>query len=139
MDMDVRKFFIVILSSIMCWMVVAQSPKQQGSGGKLKFLNKVHDFGTIYRDTILSAKYTFVNVGTEPVRIESVHPDCQCTKYELSRPELMPGDSAYITLFLNTENKLGPQRIYSVVKADTYERMYKLTLLVDVDVPLEIE
>jgi hypothetical protein len=136
-DMDVRKFFIVILSSIMCCMVVAQSPKQQGSGGKLKFLNTSYVIGEVISTN--NVEITFVNVGTEPVRIESVHPDCQCTKYELSRPELMPGDSAYITLFLNTENKLGPQRIYSVVKADTYERMYKLTLLVDVDVPLEIE
>lgn len=117
-------------------MLIAQSEQQVGDG-KLKFLNKVHDFGTIYRDTVLSAKYTFVNIGTEPVHIESVHPDCQCTKYELSCSDLMPGDSAYITLYLNTENKLGPQRIYSVVKADTYVRMYKLTLLVDVDVPLE--
>ena len=113
-------------------MVVAQSG-QRKSGGKLKFLNKVHDFGTVYRDTTLSARYTFVNVGTEPVHIESVHPDCMCTKYELNRRDLMPGDSAYITLFLNTENKLGSQQIYSVVRADTYERMYKLTLLVDVD------
>lgn len=135
--MDARKFFIVSLFSMMCCMVVAQSLEQRESGGKLKFLNKVYDFGTIYRDTTLSARYTFVNVGTEPVHIESVHPDCQCTKYELSSPELMPGDSACITLFLNTDNKLGPQRIYSVVKADTYVRMYKLTLLVDVDVPLE--
>ena len=117
-------------------MVVAQSG-QRKSGGKLKFLNKVHDFGTVYRDTTLSARYTFVNGGTEPVHIESVHPDCMCTKYELNRRDLMPGDSAYITLFLNTENKLGSQQIYSVVRADTYERMYKLTLLVDVDVPLE--
>ena len=49
-------------------MVVAQSG-QRKSGGKLKFLNKVHDFGTVYRDTTLSARYTFVNVGTEPVHI----------------------------------------------------------------------
>ena len=135
--MGMRKFLAVSLSLIMCCLVVAQPLKRQESGGKLKFLNKMYDFGTIYRDTVLSAQYTFVNVGTEPVHVESVHPDCQCTKYELSCSDLMPGDSAYITLYLNTENKLGPQRIYSVVKADAYVRMYKLTLLVDVDVPLE--
>ena len=69
--MDVRKFFIVILSSIMCCMVVAQSPKQQGSGGKLKFLNKVHDFGTIYRDNDLKCQIYIrqCRYGASPYRI----------------------------------------------------------------------
>ncbi len=138
--MNYYKFSLVLLMGIainMC--LFAQSSGKPETGGKLKFLNKVHDFGTIYKDTTLSAEYRFVNIGIEPVHIEMVKPDCQCTKYELSRKDLMPGDSAYIILYLNTENKLGPQTIYSVVKADTYERMYKLTLKVDIDVPLEFE
>lgn len=130
---------LLLLGGMSIIPLFAHSSGKPEAGGKLKFFNKVHDFGTIYKDTTLSAKYEFVNVGTKPVHIEMVKPDCQCTKYELSRKDLMPGDSAYIVLYLNTENKLGPQAIYSVVKADTYERMYKLTLKVDIDIPLELE
>ena len=139
MNMKIRMFLIVCLSSVMSNIAIAQSIEKKEYGGKLQFLKKVHDFGKIHRDTVLSATYTFVNVGTKPVHIDAVRPDCQCTKFELSCPNLMPGDTASITLFLNTENKLGPQRIYSVIKADTYVRLYKLTLLVDVDVPLDID
>lgn len=137
--MNYLKFRIILLLIFTCSRLLAQSHEKQEDRGQLKFLNKVHDFGTIHKDATLSAKYNFVNVGTKPVHIEMVKPDCQCTKYELSRKDLMPGDSAYIVLYLNTENKLGPQAIYSVVKADTYERMYKLTLKVDIDIPLELE
>lgn len=135
--MNFNKAMAVLLMLFASSVLLAESPKVSEDRGKLKFLNKVHDFGIVNKDTILNAKYVFMNTGTKSVYIELVKPDCLCTKYELSKKELMPGDSAYIQLYLNTEGKYGQQVIFSVVKADTYERMYKLTLKVNIDVPLE--
>lgn len=134
-----RLKYIVGLLFVSTSLLVGQSRISTNSisGGKLEFANKVQDFGTIYKDTTLVAEYLFKNTGDKTVHIEFVRPDCICTKYELSKKEIAPGDTARIKLFYNTENQYGKQKVYAVVKADTYERLYKLTIVVNIDVPLE--
>ncbi|MDR0560488.1 MAG: DUF1573 domain-containing protein [Prevotellaceae bacterium] len=46
-------------------------------------MNITVNFGNIHSDTVLKAKFLFVNSGVETVEIEYVNPDCTCTGYSL--------------------------------------------------------
>jgi hypothetical protein len=98
----------------------------------LTILNKTVDFGDVKPDTILTAKFFFVNSGKREVEIEYVNPDCSCTSYSLSKKVIYPADTAYVELSLNTANKYGKTKIYSTMKANTFVGMYKLTIIANV-------
>ena len=75
---------------------------------------------------VLYAKYFFKNIGKNNLIIKYVNPDCICTGYSLSNDTISPGDSAYIELQFKTENKLGQQKIFTTVSANTDTKMYAL-------------
>lgn len=94
----------------------------------LEFSNKIHDFGTVRNDTIIYAVFNFKNVGKEKLIIKSVHPDCICTGFILSSDTILPGEDGYVKLNLDTKNKAGKIKAYTIVSANTEIGMYKLTL-----------
>lgn len=100
---------------------------------ELKFLNKRVNFGNVPEDTVLFSKFRFVNSGENKLIINYVNPDCICTGYTLSNDTVMAGDTAYIELEFNTEGKYGDQKVYTIVSANTKNKLYKLTLLANVN------
>ena len=98
----------------------------------LIFFDKIYDFGLIKHDSIVTALYTFINTGEHNLIIKSVNPDCTCTGYTLSKDTIMPNDTAFIQLTLNTHDKFGEVKAYTIVTANTEDKLYKLTLKGDV-------
>lgn len=98
----------------------------------IKLNSKYKNFGKVAPDTLLTARFEFKNTGSNPLFIYRVNPDCSCTDFYLSNDSIVPGDSAYIELVLNTEGKFGHQKIYAVVEANTDAKLYKLTLEADI-------
>ena len=94
----------------------------------LQFLEKKIDFGSAPQDTILFARFHFINTGNNNLYIKSVDPDCTCTGYYINKNGIPPGDTAYIQLEYNTKNKYDDQKVYAIVEANTNIKMYKLTL-----------
>jgi len=94
----------------------------------LKFINQTFDFGNVDKDTIIIAKYYFVNTGSKTLVIEFVNPDCSCTDYSVHYKYTEPGDKGYIELKLDTSDKNGQQFIVAVAKFNTEPAFYKLTL-----------
>lgn len=95
---------------------------------QVRFSKKIIDFDTVPDDTVLKAKFMLYNVGSHPLKIKSVNPDCTCTDYFLSKDSVNSGDSILLMLIYNTKNKLGEQELYTILKMNTPEKMYKLTL-----------
>jgi hypothetical protein len=102
------------------------------NGKKLRILKRTHNLGTVPSDTIVSAKFYFINVGNETVNIEYINPDCTCTSYFLSSKNVLPSDTAYVEFTLNTKGKAGKQELHSVMKVDTYTQMYDFLLILNV-------
>jgi len=98
----------------------------------MKFICKYINFGKVSRDTLLVGRYAFFNSGKDSLRIKYVNPDCSCASYKLSQKTLSPGDTAYIELVFKTKDKLGVNKIYTTVCANTNTKMYKLTLKANV-------
>lgn len=95
---------------------------------KLVLSKKIVDLGEVPEDTILKAKYVLYNISDNLLKIEYVNPDCSCTDYKLSKHSIHPNDSALLTLFLNTANKLGSYELNTILKANTPEKMYMVKM-----------
>lgn len=95
---------------------------------KLAFSRKIVDLGEVPEDTILVAKYMLYNTSENLLEIEYVNPDCSCTDYKLSKHSIHPKDSALLTLFLNTANKIGSYELNTILKANTIEKMYMVQM-----------
>lgn len=95
---------------------------------KLELSRRVVDLGDVPEDTILKAKYMLYNTSDNLLEIEYVNPDCSCTDYKLSNHSIHPKDSALLTLFLNTANKIGSYELNTILKANTPEKMYMVKM-----------
>lgn len=122
----------IILFYCLSFFFVIDCNGENGKEDELLFFNKHHVFGTVQQDTLLKARFYFVNISKRVVQIEYVNPECSCTGYILSKKKLMPKDTAYVELRFDSKGKYGLQKIYTIMKADTYVKMYKLTIYADV-------
>ncbi|SHE32007.1 Protein of unknown function [Bacteroides faecichinchillae] len=100
---------------------------------QVKFSGKVVNFGVVPADTVLKAKFILYNVGKYPLKIEGVNPDCSCTDYFLSDDIVSVGDSTLLVLIYSTKDKLGEQELHTIIKMNTTEKMYKVTLKADIE------
>lgn len=111
-----------------------ESPKvkiepQNNNTTSLKFLNRKVDFSFVKGDTLLVAKYIFVNTGFNNLVIESIKPDCTCTGFYLSNKLVQPNDSGYILLKFSTKGKEETQEVYATIAANTDIRLYSIKLI----------
>ena len=84
-------------------------------------------------NTLLVAEYNFINTGGHNLEIEYINPDCTCTDYKLSSKRVAPREQGTIQLVFNTEDRIGQQEIFAIVKANTEDRFYRLLLKADVE------
>ena len=95
----------------------------------LKFEKKIIDLGTFKsKDTLLKARYIFTNNGLNSLHIDYVNPDCTCTGYDYTKGEISKGKRGYVDLKYNIKNKIGNQKLYAIVKANTSQKFYRLIL-----------
>jgi hypothetical protein len=99
----------------------------------MDFETKIFDLGKIPKDTVVKARFHFTNTGTSPLIIKEVNTECMCTGYLIGKDTIQANEKAYIELTFNSENKQGHYKIYTVVKTNTYDALYKLTLKVNVE------
>jgi hypothetical protein len=77
--------------------------------------DSVHDLGLLRQGVEAKGDFELRNPTSTTVRLLEVSTSCGCTGYELSRREVAPGQSAMLTLTLNTGEARGTVRIRAVV------------------------
>lgn len=93
----------------------------------LEFKTKVIDLGNIIEgDSVVRANYVFKNSGDKDLLIEYVNPDCTCTDYDFSKDTIPSGKEGFVELTYNIKDKIGSQKLYAVMKANTEAQFYKL-------------
>lgn len=94
--------------------------KKDSSYAEMKFQKEIHDFGASVKGVELTYQFVFTNTGDEILQIDSLVSDCTCFTYSISSTSLQPGQSATISVVLNTSNQSGLTvrriRIYSNIK-----------------------
>jgi len=117
--------FILIFISL----EVSEAKGQIRKEENLLIRNSIRDFGNVKRGVELEAKYYLVNKGETEIKINEVRPSCTCTSFFVSNYTVMPKDSVYIDLKLNTkDSSLGLDKLYVIIDADTETRKYRLLM-----------
>ena len=115
--------------------VSGDNKKEQDAMPKLSFEQTEHDFGTLKQGEKVSFTYKFKNVGKANLIISTVVPSCGCTVAQFTKTPIKPGDSGFITISLNTDNKKGMMRKQVAVQANTYPAETKLWFTANVELP----
>jgi len=97
---------------------------------ELKWLQDSIDLGTFQdMEGVQKACYRFVNCGKESVAINRVQTSCGCTAAKYPKEEVLPGDTAAITVGYNPEGMMGrfrkTIRVYS--GPDNHEKRLIIT------------
>lgn len=119
-----RFLLLAMISWQVLWGSFAFGVAQHGTEqrGKIKFLNRLINFGRVMRGEELTYRFHFKNIGQGPLRIQGVHAACGCTIAEVSSHKVYePGESAYIDLTFKTENFVGP--VTKAITVMTNERL----------------
>ncbi len=67
------------------------------ANAELKWLKTKHDFGAFSEDLAsVDAVFQFINAGDKPVRILDARATCGCTRPDVTKGAIEPGDTAYV-------------------------------------------
>jgi Protein of unknown function (DUF1573) len=85
----------------------------------IKFDTEMHDFGKITNGEKVSYRYTFTNVGKNPLKISNVKPTCGCTTPEWTKEEIAPGGKGYVVVEFDSKGRGGTNNKTTEVFANT--------------------
>ena len=91
-------FFATLLNPV----VKGQVLETSGGGAIISFDKTEHLFGEIAQFSVAECKFTFTNTGNKTLVISNAKASCFCTKPEVSKKTVLPGESAYIKVGYDT-------------------------------------
>jgi hypothetical protein len=78
-------------------------------------------FGSVGIDFRVAHDFRLINTGSEPVRIDTVDPHCDCTAVRFQDSVVAPNDTARIRIIFNTADFYGPVSKSVRVSSDNFE------------------
>jgi len=100
---------------------------------KIRFSESLFDFGRVDEGAIVTHRFSFQNVGKEPLIISRGSSTCGCTVPEFPKTPIAPGDTSSVKVVFNTDNKSGPQKKPVTLTANTYPSQTTIGLVGIVD------
>ena len=77
-----------------------------GNEAEIKFDQLTHNFGTFSeKDAVVTATFTFTNVGTAPLIINQAVASCGCTTPTYSKKPIAPGGKGSVSVTYNGKGK----------------------------------
>lgn len=98
----------------------AEIPEDTINIAKIKFEEKVFNFGEVMEGELVSHIYHFTNVGKAPLVISNARSTCGCTVPEWPKDPIEPGKHGTIEVKFNTNGKRNNQRKPIYITANTY-------------------
>lgn len=83
----------------------APAPVQASTQDSIKFVNTMHDYGTIVQGSDGTCEFKFTNKGKLPLVLSNVKASCGCTVPEWPKEPILPGKSSSIKVSYNTNNQ----------------------------------
>lgn len=121
----------------------AAKPVETAKGPKILVTKAVHDFGNVGPGSNSTCEFTFQNVGTETLKIETVQSTCGCSVPQLKKNEYAPGESGTVEVRFHAPTTKGEtiKQLYIISNDTSNSRAQleiKATTLVNVEVnPIE--
>lgn len=99
---------IVAISAIVAALCGSASAREERLSPSLKFEQRTHDFGEVYRGEKLTHRFSFVNDGDAPLVIQGVHAACGCTvALAESGKEYKAGEKGHVEVRFDTTDFAG--------------------------------
>jgi Protein of unknown function (DUF1573) len=89
-------------------LVLAARPSSATAQPQLLIDGPVFDFGRVDQGMTVDHVFRLLNQGTTPLRLDEVRASCDCTLAEASATEIPPGQSAQVSVRLDTLRIAGP-------------------------------
>jgi len=97
------KKLLVLLNLVMLLTLnVTAQTSAKVEGPEIKFVETVHDYGTIAQNANGDCVFKFKNVGNEVLTISDVRKSCGCTTPTWSKEPILPGQTGEIRVGYNT-------------------------------------
>lgn len=130
-----KKIFITIIALFVITLIIALITHKREKyyyielKGKADIPVKEYDFGKItYLDTV---NYSFIikNIGNEPLIINKVLPNCNCTVVDYKKSPILPNQQAEIkTQFIPKKTNLGKNSATILVEGNFNDGVTELVL-----------
>ncbi|MCS7019149.1 MAG: DUF1573 domain-containing protein [Cytophagales bacterium] len=91
---------------------------QQSAFAMFQFETQEYNFGTIQAGKKVRYAYKFTNVGTVPLVISQVQPQCGCTAADYTKDPVPPGGQGEIVLEFDSQGREGQQNKITTVYAN---------------------
>jgi len=98
----------------------------------MKFEKDTHDFGKIKRGDKVTYDFKFTNTGKSPLIITDAVATCGCTKPEVPKAPIKPGESGNVHVTFDSAGKLGLQDKQITVTANTNPAQTRVHLIGEV-------
>ena len=98
----------------------------------MKFEKETHDFGKIKRGDKVTYDFKFTNTGKSPLIITDAVATCGCTKPEVPKAPIKPGESGNVHVTFDSAGKLGLQDKQITVTANTNPAQSRVHLIGEV-------
>ena len=135
-----KKLFLSLMAAGM--LLTACNPNQNASVSTttanaadapvIKFEKETHDFGKIKRGDKVTYDFKFTNTGKSPLIITDAVATCGCTKPEVPKAPVKPGESGNVHVTFDSAGKLGLQDKQITVTANTNPAQSRVHLIGEV-------
>ena len=99
----------------------------------VQIIDSVYDFGKVSEGEVIEYSYRFKNIGNKPLVItEQPRASCGCTIAERPEEPVMPGDTGFIKVKFNSENRPGEARKTVTVSSNANPPFPELMLMGEV-------
>ncbi len=116
-----KTFFIVLIFSFVSCNETNSEKENNNSQykgkPKIEFISKSHDFGTLKEGEIVECTFKFKNIGTAPLKIIYVEPDCGCTTPKYDKDFILPGKEGKIKAVFDSNGFRN--NIYKTIDVET--------------------
>ena len=80
----------------------------QKQGPVISWEKTSHNFGKIKKeDGIITCRFTFVNIGDEPLLLEKVKSTCGCTTSNYTKDQVLPKAKGFVEIAFDSSNQSG--------------------------------
>lgn len=86
---------------------------------KFEFEEKAIDLGTIFRGEVVETNFIFKNIGGQPLIINEAKASCGCTKPDIDRKPVLPGEEGKIKIIFDSNGLINNQYKTVTVTANT--------------------
>lgn len=109
--MKLQTLLFLLLSSIFSQLLSQTNVDQENLIGQaiIQFENKIHDFGKCVDGDKVKHSYTFTNIGTSVLKIDTIKSSTTKIKMELSNYSLRPQEKAFLNIIYDSKGMSNEQ------------------------------